>query len=90
MQQQDLERQEHGDNGPNWTLIIVGYFAVLAVVIVLLRPLHLSMGGIFFSMLSAGLALALSIVLIKRAIRKIAAMNMTVKDAYHLAIGYTG
>jgi hypothetical protein len=88
MQQQDLEMQEHEGTGPNWTLIIVGCFAVLAVVIVLLRPLHMSMGGIFFSMVIAGLALALTIFLFKRAMRKIAAMNMTAKDAYHLAIGY--
>jgi hypothetical protein len=40
--------------GPNWTLIIVGYFALLAVIVVLLRPLHMSMGGIFFAMVIAG------------------------------------
>jgi Helicase HerA, central domain len=85
-----LEEEEETSEqaGPNWTLIIVGYFAVLAVVIVLLRPLHLSMGGIFFSMVIAGVALALAILLVKGAIRKVAAMNMTAKDTYHLAIGY--
>src|SRR6266516_3485782 len=74
--------------GPNWTLIIVGYFAILAVVIVLLRPLHLSMGGIFFSMVAAALVLALLVWIGKRGIAKVQAMNMTAKDAYHLAIGY--
>ena len=86
MQEREEEEQQ---SEPNWTLVIVGYFALLAVVIVLLRPLHMSMGGIFFSMVIAGLALALTILLVKRGIRKIAAMNMTAKDAYHLAIGYT-
>ncbi len=83
--EQELDEQE---GGPNWTLIIVGYFAVLAVVIVLLRPLHMSMGGIFFSMVIAGVVLAFAIFLVKRGVRKVAAMNMTAKDAYHLAIGY--
>src|SRR6266487_1316535 len=88
LEMQEREEQEQ-QSEPNWTLVIVGYFALLAVVIVLLRPLHMSMGGIFFSMVIAGLALALTIFLLKRGIRKLAAMNMTAKDAYHLAIGYT-
>ncbi len=86
LQMQELEEEQQQE--PNWTLMIVGYFAILAVVIVLLRPLHMSMGGIFFSMVIAGLALALIIFLIKRGIHKVAAMNITAKEAYHLAIGY--
>ena len=87
-QMQEFEIQED-DQGPNWTLIIVAYFAILAVVVVILRPLHLSMGGIFFSMAAAAIVLAIIVWAGKRALRKMAAMNMTVKDTYHLAIGYT-
>lgn len=80
--------------GPNWTLIIVGYFAVLAVVITLLRPLHLTMGGIFFSMVIAGVVLALAIFLVKRSIQVFQAQGVTVgqamKTKYRRAIGYEG
>jgi hypothetical protein len=79
---------EQTQDGPNVTLLIVAYFAVLAIAVVILRPYHLSMGGIFFAMVGAAIALALLIVLVKFAIRKFQAMNMTVADAYHLAIGY--
>lgn len=74
--------------GPNWTLLIVAYFAVLAVAVVILRPYHLTMGGIFFAMVGAAIALALLIFLGKLIYRKFQAMQMSVADAYHLAIGY--
>lgn len=86
--QYEEEEYEQAGDGPNWTLLIVAYFAVLAVAVVILRPYHLSMGGIFFAMVGAAIALALLIVVGKWAIHKAQAMNMSVKDAYHLAIGY--
>src|SRR5260370_10922584 len=79
----DEEFEQEG-SGPNWTLLVVAYFALLAVVIVILRPLHLSMGGIFFVMVGAAVALALIILGTKWVIHKFATMNLTVKDAYHL------
>jgi hypothetical protein len=86
--QQAVEEEIEEQQGPNWTLLIVGYFALLAVVVVLVRPLHLTMGGMFFSMLVAGLAFALVLFLVKQALGKVASMQMSAKDAYHLAIGY--
>jgi hypothetical protein len=96
MSKQVLEQEEYEDqaSGPNWTLIIVGYFAVLAVVITLLRPLHMSMGGIFFSMVIAGVVLALALFLLKRSIQTFQARGITVgqavKTKYRRAIGYDG
>jgi hypothetical protein len=97
MSKQVLEHDEEYEDvqqGPNWTLIIVGYFAVLAVVITLLRPLHLTMGGIFFSMVIAGVVLALALFLVKRSIHAFAAQGVTVRQAvrakYRYAIGYEG
>lgn len=97
MSKQVLEQEEDYEEqaaGPNWTLIIVGYFAVLAVVITLLRPLHLTMGGIFFSMVIAGVVLALAIFLVKRSIQAFQAQGITVRQAvrakYRHAIGYEG
>jgi hypothetical protein len=97
MSKQVLEQEEEQyeeQAGPNWTLIIVGYFAVLAVVITLLRPFHMSMGGIFFSMVIAGVVLALAIFLVKRSIQAFQAQGVTVRQAmkakYRRAIGYEG
>ncbi len=91
--EQDEEQYEE-QQGPNWTVIIVGYFAVLAVVITLLRPLHLTMGGIFFSMVIAGVVLALALFLVKRSIQAFQAQGLTVRQAmkakYRRAIGYEG
>jgi hypothetical protein len=92
--EQDEEQYEEQAAGPNWTLIIVGYFAVLAVVITLLRPFHMSMGGIFFSMVIAGVVLALAIFLVKRSIQVFQAQGVTagqaMKAKYRRAIGYDG
>jgi len=92
MKKQDYEEDddEMGAGGPNWTLLIVAYFAVLSVAIVLLRPYHLSMGGIFFAMAGAAIALALLLFLVKWSWHKFRTLDMSAKDVYHLAIGYTG
>lgn len=87
-QYQYEEEEDVQVQGPNWPLLIVAYFAVLSVAVVLLRPYHLTMGGIFFAMVGAAIALALLIVLVKWAVRTFQSMNMSVKDVYHLAIGY--
>src|ERR1700740_594232 len=79
---------EQTQEGPNVALLIVAYFAVLSVAVVILRPYHLSMGGIFFAMVGAAIALALVIFLGKLIYRKFQAMQMSVADVYHLAIGY--
>lgn len=91
---QDQERAESYSAGSpsegNWTLLIVGYFAVLAVVIVLVRPLHVGIAGIFFAMMGAGVLLALLIFAVKQIIRRAARAQMSPRDLYHLAIGYHG
>jgi hypothetical protein len=80
--------QEEYQEGPNYTLYIVGYFALLAVAIVLTRPFHLSMGGMFFCMVGAGVALALIVLAGKAVIHKVQNQNLTLKDLYHIQLGY--
>jgi len=91
---QEQEREELDGAGSttevNWTLLIVGYFAVLAVVIVLVRPLHVGIAGIFFAMMGAGVLLALLIFAVKQLMRRAARSQMSARDLYHLAIGYHG
>lgn len=88
MQHEDEE--QNGGGEMNGTALVVGYFAALAIAIVLLRPWHLGLAGVFVAMMGAGLVLALLIVAVRALVRRAAHAQLSARELYHLAIGYPG
>lgn len=79
-------------SGPNHSgkhaLYIVGYFLLLAIIVVPAQSHHLGMQGIFFAMAGAGFALALLILLFKWTARKVSTTRLSRRGFFQLMVGY--
>ena len=78
------EESLHGKSA----LYIVAYFLFLAIMIVPAMRMHLGMPGIVFSMLGAGVLLALLVLVFKLAKRKIVATGLKPREIVRIAVGY--
>lgn len=78
--------------GPNHrgapALYIVGYFLLLAIIVVPAQQHHLGMQGIFFAMIGAGVVLGLLILLFKWASRRVQAMQLSRRGFFQMMVGY--
>ena len=68
---------------------IVGYFLLLAVLMIPASRFHLGMQGVFFAMVAAGVALLVGTLGLKFVKAKITAMRLTKKGFAQMMVGYT-
>jgi hypothetical protein len=89
--QEEVEYYSPEDSLHGKTAIyIVGYFLLLAILVVITRGLNLGMPGLVFSMIGAGLVLALLVLLFKFLKQKLAAATtgLSRREIVQIAVGY--
>jgi len=67
---------------------IVGYFLLLAVLMIPASRFHLGMQGVFFAMVAAGLALLVGVLGVKFVKSRIEALRLTKKGFAQMMVGY--
>lgn len=75
-------------HGGNTALYIVGYFFVLAVMMVPAQHFHLGMQGIFFAMIVAGAILGGGVLIVKFVRSRIASLGLTKKGFAQMMVGF--
>ena len=84
---EEQEQMQEGYRIPR-EVYIIGYFALLAIMVMPMMKMHMGTASIFFAMGGAGIALALIYLIIKFARYKMSTMHLSKRGFAQLMVGY--